>query len=103
MAKVNFQIEAPGAAEVFLAGDFNDWSTTSARLLKKQDRACNGLFGIQMQLDPGKYEFKYLVDGQWVCDLESPRVQNPFGTENSVCVVEEKPATRTKMVAIGAK
>jgi 1,4-alpha-glucan branching enzyme len=102
MAKVNFQIQAPGASEVFLAGDFNNWSTSSVRLFKKQDKG-DGLFGTQIPLKPGKYEFKYVVDGQWTCDPVAPRVQNPFGTENSLCVVEAKPATRTNIAAIGAK
>ena len=44
---------------------------------------------IAIHLLPGRYEYNFVVDGNWVEDmLCSEMVPNPFGTRNSVIVVE---------------
>jgi 1,4-alpha-glucan branching enzyme len=81
-----FALHAPDSKEVFLAGDFNDWSTTKHRLRKfKNDRCVK-----KLKLKPGKYEYQFIVDGDWWTDPANPsRNVNEFGTENSVLVVGE--------------
>jgi hypothetical protein len=40
-------------------------------------------------LKPGKYVYKYIVDGEWILDPENPDYeQNEFNTDNSVLWVE---------------
>ena len=76
----------PDAKEVYLVGDFNDWDPRSDRLSKKK-----GAFQKTVQLAPGEYQYKFLVDGEWHCDPSAPRqVQNEFGTMNSVVHVEDR-------------
>jgi hypothetical protein len=42
-----------------------------------------------MSLKPGRYEYKFFVDGSWVNDPKSPAaVYNSFGTQNSVVEVK---------------
>ncbi len=74
---------APPAKQVMLAGDFNEWKPVA---LKKQK---DGSFAVVMPLRAGVYEYKYIVDGQWVVDPDNSRwALNPYGTLNSVAQVE---------------
>ena len=85
--KVQFQIDAPEAREVFLAGDFNEWDGESIRLKKKRGKH-KGRFATELALEPGRFEYKFLIDGDWVCDPDKGRVKNPFGTDNSLIDVQ---------------
>jgi len=85
MAATRFEVTCPGAERVCLAGDFNSWDST-ARKMKRTSRE-KGTFVAVVDLDPGRYEFKYIADGEWVCCPQAPRVSNSCGTENSVVEV----------------
>jgi 1,4-alpha-glucan branching enzyme len=85
MAKARFEVNCPGAREVFLAGEFNDWDPAARRM--KRVRKGGDAFVAVLDLDPGRYEFKYVADGEWHCSPDSPRVPNEQGTENSVIEV----------------
>lgn len=79
--KVTFKISAPNAKDVRLAGDFNSWDASSTSLQKSRD----GVWKRELALKSGRYEYKYLVDGQWQRDpLNNLFAVNTFGTENSV-------------------
>ncbi len=44
---------------------------------------------LELELPPGTYEYRFVVDGEWGDDPEAARrVANPFGGENAVRVVE---------------
>lgn len=80
--KISFEYFAPSAKSVFLAGTFNNWNETSDPLKKGKE----GTWQTSLSLEPGRYEFLYVVDGQWQCDQNgSECVPNPFGSWN--CVV----------------
>ncbi|MBN2482848.1 MAG: glycogen-binding domain-containing protein [Candidatus Omnitrophica bacterium] len=82
--KVDFQLTAPDAKKVALTGDFNSWNTNGTKM--KKDR--NGVWSIGMTLNPGRYEYKFIVDGQWWTDpINSNTSKNSFGTINSVLEV----------------
>ena len=57
------------ARAVFLAGDFNGWSPTATPLDREQDAWVTRVF-----LDPGVYEYKFMVDGVWQQDGANPEV-----------------------------
>ncbi len=79
--KVNFEIIAPKAGTVFLVGDFNDWNVSA------QPCKCNakGIWKTSIKLDPGRYEYRFLIDGEWRNDPKSSTVaSNPFGSDNCV-------------------
>ena len=80
--RVYFTVQAPEANSVRVLGSFNDWSE---RDLKP---ATKGIWRTWFSLPPGRYEYRFQVDGEWANDPEAPKTQNPFGTENSVQVVE---------------
>ncbi len=82
---INFEYYAPQAKNVFVAGDFNRWDTTKCRL----NRSADGWWRTQLQLKAGRYEYRYLVDGDWENDQRPVEcVPNAFGAWN--CVVEVK-------------
>lgn len=83
--KVLFEFQAPGTREVYLAGDFNNWDTSSTPM--KKDK--KGIWKTALSLKPGKYEYRFLVDGNWVNDPAcSCCVANEFGSQNCVKIVE---------------
>ena len=82
---VEFKLHAPQAKKVSLAGNFNNWNTRDLSA-KKDSR---GNWEAKVALKPGRYEYKFFVDGSWLSD---PRctvyVPNAFGSQN--CVIEVK-------------
>lgn len=73
----------PDAKEVFLVGDFNNWSPRADRMVKRQ-----GAFRKSKRLAPGEYQYKFLIDGEWHADPSAAiQVLNEFGTNNSVIEV----------------
>jgi 1,4-alpha-glucan branching enzyme len=80
MARVRFQFRHEWASTVTVAGDFNGWSTASHPL----ERAIDDLWILEVDVSPGRYEYKFLVDGeQWWNDPEAPKAPNVWGSENS--------------------
>jgi 1,4-alpha-glucan branching enzyme len=82
--KVQLEILAPEACEIYLAGDFNNWDT-STNPMKKDKK---GLWKTVLSLKPGRYEYRFLVDGNWendpsCCDC----IPNEFGSQNCVRIV----------------
>lgn len=83
--EVELTCEAPQAETVFLAGDFDQWRAEDLRL--RQDET--GTWKVQVWLAPGRYEYRFIVDGEWQDDSHaSARVLNAFGSSN--CVLEVK-------------
>jgi 1,4-alpha-glucan branching enzyme len=82
--KVTFSVVAPEAKVVSLAGTFTNWDQAPIHL----ERSKNGLWKKTVPLDPGTYEYRLMVDGQWQDDPHcDQRVPNPFGTQNCLRMV----------------
>jgi glycosidase len=72
------------AKKVSVAGDFNGWSQTATPLQPDE-----GVFTGSAEIPPGVYQYKLVVDGQWMSDpavVES--ISDGFGGYNSVLRVE---------------
>src|SRR5471030_2054124 len=68
------------AKRVFLSGSFNNWSTLKG-LMKKMD----GGWMLDIKLDAGAYEYKYIIDGRWTTDPNNlVQVHDGAGNTNSV-------------------
>jgi 1,4-alpha-glucan branching enzyme len=84
LMKTEFSLSAPQATNVFIAGDFNQWNLSAHPL--KQDK--KGVWKISLPLGPGRYEYRFLVDGKWHNDPNCPSlVENPFGTLNCLKIL----------------
>jgi len=80
-----FNLFAPQAKKVSLAGSFNKWNikTHSAR------KDTKGNWKVDVDLKPGKYEYKFFVDGNWADDPRCNwKVTNLYGSQN--CMMEIK-------------
>jgi 1,4-alpha-glucan branching enzyme len=83
--KTEFNLSAPQAKRVFVAGDFNQWSLSAHPL--KRDR--KGVWTISLALGPGRYEYRFFVDGEWQNDPNcSSLIENSFGTLNCLKILE---------------
>ena len=79
--KVRFSIKTAEAKEVKLAGDFNNWNANSGKLKKSR----GNIWIKDVLLKPGRYEYKFVIDGNWISDPDNDsRSWNSFGSENSV-------------------
>ncbi len=82
-----FTYKDAGAGAVFLAGSFNGWNATDTPLAKDS----GGVWSVVKKLDSGSYEYKFVVDGNWVADPENPDTSaDPYGGVNSVVTVDAK-------------
>lgn len=80
-----FKFFAPQAKKVSLAGTFNNWD--AKELPAKKDT--KGSWAVKLSLRPGKYEYKFVVDGSWANDPRCTAcVPNGLGGQN--CVIEIK-------------
>jgi Glycogen recognition site of AMP-activated protein kinase len=68
------------ANRVFLSGSFNGWSTLKG-VMKKME----GGWVIDLKLEPGAYEYKYIVGGRWTTDPNNlVQVDDEAGNVNSI-------------------
>jgi len=79
--KVRFNLYAPEAERVFLAGDFNNWDVKNLPM-KKDNK---GTWEASFALPAGRHEYRFWVDEVWHDDPNAQeRVENPFGSQNCV-------------------
>jgi 1,4-alpha-glucan branching enzyme len=84
--KVNFTMVVPEAQNVFLVGDFNGWNIESHPLKKDSKET----WKISINLVPGRYEYRFIVDGQWEEDPNCTTfIPNSYGSENCILIMKE--------------
>jgi len=90
---VRFQIAAPTAHNVAVAGSFNGWSAAALPLR----RAADGSWEATVALPVGEHSYQFVVDGQrWIPDPSAQaQVDDGFGGTNSVIVVSPKGVIRS--------
>ena len=78
---VVFRVFQPRARRVSVCGEFNGWSP-EANPMELQGE---GRWQTVVALKPGQYQYKFVIDGEWMPDPEAKQnVFNPFGTLNSM-------------------
>ncbi len=81
---ISLELVQPGAKTVCVAGSFNEWKPESTPL----NQVGNGRWIGDLKVHPGRYEYLFVVDGQWLPDPNAKEtVENPFGGRNSVLSV----------------
>lgn len=76
----------PRANTVHIAGDFNNWQPEQTPMLKVGD---SGVWQTEMNLSPGRYRYRLVVDGRWQQDPYNELTEsNPFGGFNSIVEVK---------------
>lgn len=67
---------------VSVAGEFNGWQELGHIMQRR-----NGVWTTKIKLDPGTYEYKFVVDGVWIVDPANPKHVYE-GNHNSVIEVK---------------
>lgn len=84
---VVFRLNIPGASRVELIGSFNQWRPGD--FLMKWDES-RKLWTVSLDLQKGRYEYAFLVDGEAV--VSDPKAfmhrDDGFGNKNSILIVE---------------
>ncbi|HEV3468268.1 MAG TPA: DUF3471 domain-containing protein [Pyrinomonadaceae bacterium] len=74
----------PEARVVALAGSFNDWNQSQLLFGREGDE-----WVCRLDLDPGVYTYKFVVDGNWLLDPSNPSTQeDEAGNVNNVLEVK---------------
>jgi 1,4-alpha-glucan branching enzyme len=82
--KVNFALVKPEAQRVALCGEFNEWSPDASPMKRREA----GNWETTLTLKPGRYQYKFVADGQWLHDPKArENVPNQHGSLNSVVEV----------------
>jgi 1,4-alpha-glucan branching enzyme len=88
-----FTCHSDTAKAIFLAGSFNKWSPNETPLTRNIK---GGDWAVSLPLAPGRYQYKFLVDGEWSCEPGCTYKNDPcphcivneFGTMNRVLEVQ---------------
>jgi chromosome partitioning protein len=84
--EVVLSVNAPEAKEVYLAGEFNNWKLDENSRMEKN----NGCWSKCLNLDNGKYRYRFVIDGNWSEDPANPLTQlNSYGTLDSLLEVSK--------------
>ena len=85
LAEVQFSLKLNDSKAhiVAIAGDFNGWNP-QANLLEDPDG--DGIWTGTLNLEPGKYEYMFVIDGEkWLPDPNALRyVKDGFGNKNAI-------------------
>ena len=72
------------ARVVAVAGSFNEWNQSQRLCGKEGDE-----WVCRIDLEPGKYTYKFIIDGDWILDPDNPTTEDDErGITNSVLVVK---------------
>jgi len=81
---VRLELTRSTAQKACIAGSFNDWQPSVTPMI----RLDNGRWAKELTLPPGRYEYRFVVDGEWVDDpVATEFTPNSHGTMNAVLVV----------------
>ncbi len=83
--EIRLLLEVPGATRVQIAGDFNSWVAEDVEQVSEEGKQ---LWRKVLSLRPGSYQYKYLVDGNWISDpTNANKVSDSYGGVNSVITI----------------
>lgn len=80
LVQITYKPTGKEPKSVQLAGQLNDWNPAQTNLEKVGEG-----WQIKLWLNPGKYQYKVVVDGEWILDPSNPETEdNNIGGVNSV-------------------
>ncbi|MGD8229419.1 MAG: glycogen-binding domain-containing protein, partial [Desulfobacteraceae bacterium] len=83
--RTQFLFHGPRASRVQIVGNFNNWAQSEDYYMQRRE---DGTWSKEIILAPGVYQYKFLVDDEWIEDQNNPNVvEDPFGGRNSVIEV----------------
>lgn len=92
--KVTFRYQPMigGVGKVYLSGSFNSWNPNNEKYRMKES---GGIYTITIFLEPGKYMYKFVIDGtKWITDPNAKETApDGFGGKNGIIVVKATDAS----------
>ena len=84
-----FDLDAPTAQRVSVAGLFNEWNSERHPMQRRDD---DGWWYTEVEVFPVGYSYKLVVDGQWIVDPVHANTEkaDPYGDRNSWCHASER-------------
>ena len=80
--KKRFTYFGPDAISVKIGGDFNNWNPTDDFHMERDEY---GMWTKNISLKPGTYQYKFIVDDEWVEDHNNSNcITNTYGGTNSI-------------------
>jgi len=74
--------------KVNLFGSFNSWNRENLPMVKNPK---TGVYETEIEIEPGRYEYKYFIDGKEIVDSGNPdKVSNGMGDYNSIVNVSSR-------------
>jgi Glycogen recognition site of AMP-activated protein kinase len=88
---VRFNYQPPGRVKkIYLAGNFNGWNPSNGEYLLS-DEDGDGIYSITINLEPGTYQYKFVIDSRWTKDPHAPGSHpDGFGGQNGKFEVPAK-------------
>jgi hypothetical protein len=85
LTKVLFFLKDIEAKDVYVVGDFNNWKTDESSRMSRE----NGTWQKTVSLKRGAYQYRFVVDGNWIEDpVNSVKEKNPYGEMNSLVEIK---------------
>jgi len=82
--RIRLELSDRPGQKVFVAGTFNNWEPATTPLLAQGE----GRWAVELDLPPGQYEYRFIVDEQWIDDPRATEfVPNVFGGINCIFTV----------------
>ena len=95
--KTRFTLVSGTAKEVSVTGSFNGWNPVGEKLVKSDE----GIWITDLELEPGYYQYKFIVDGNWIFDPANNWKINDGGESfNSLIKVGNPPVPKRKRSTI---
>lgn len=94
---VHFTYTNRAAEQVYVAGEFNSWNTTTLPMDQNRD----GVWYCDARVPVGDYGYKFVVDGEWMLDPGNPLTKTVGDVLNSRLVVAsptDSPVVSTNIV-----
>lgn len=82
-----FPKQADMPEKVAVAGEFNGWNDSAAIMESKDD----GSLEITLSLKPGRYTYKYVIDGEWVSDPTNPETDGSSFNNSILRITDPNP------------
>jgi hypothetical protein len=88
---VRFNFQPQGRVKkIYLAGNFNGWNPSNDDYLLS-DEDGDGIYSITINLEPGTYQYKFVIDSRWTKDPHAPGSHpDGFGGQNGKFEVPAK-------------
>ena len=81
-----FVYKDPRAADVKIAGDFNNWIPDKGVVTSREK---DGTWKKVINIPPGAYQYKFCIDGDWKEDPRNPNlVSKRYGSYNSLVIID---------------